>query len=546
MVDSKPRKVRKDKGVKRKGKGKKIARGAKKLFETDLISAPRRRALAGLAAPAQQRQPVFNLNLSQNLKNIVGAFANASATANYAKTQEINRQAADASYRAETIVGLNRENFLASLEKQRLEKKVERGERAYAGAVAQSQRRIQEIGDTMFNMFSGGGAAAPPRARARKAARVFEIVSMGEESDAPLQGFSDVPPSRQLSAEDIGIISRPISRVASAEMASPMGVFTPRRSLAEIRADERALRGEDSDPIGTPKIGRGALLERSPFDPFPDPDTPILGRVMAAQQREFGGGGSAYASEQYLQNQPRGRPVIADPATARTERINRKIAKLPEAQAPPTKSRAAKPREELLLAREDADAAIAAARAKRRQEISQSMTLEQIETNSVFGDVKPASGGVAGGGGVRSLIDVHEGAISAAGGGGAAAKPKLKLRLKPETIARLAAEDAAKATAAAAAAARTGETTDTASSRSKSPKRAATTPQRLRAAEIRSQLSAAANLSPKSIKFATGKGSRKAVSGVDWVAEIADLKRKGLTGAAAIEAIKQKHRDVLQ
>ena len=543
MVDSKPRKVRKDKGVKRKGKGKKIARGAKKLFETDLISAPRRRALAGLAAPAQQRQPVFNLNLSQNLKNIVGAFANASATANYAKTQEINRQAADASYRAETIVGLNRENFLASLEKQRLEKKVERGERAYAGAVAQSQRRIQEIGDTMFNMFSGGGAAAPPRARARKAARVFEIVSMGEESDAPLQGFSDVPPSRQLSAEDIGIISRPISRVASAEMASPMGVFTPRRSLAEIRADERALRGEDSDPIGTPKIGRGALLERSPFDPFPDPDTPILGRVMAAQQREFGGGGSAYASEQYLQNQPRGRPVIADPATARTERINRKIAKLPQAQAPPSKKAV---RSELLLAREDADAAIAAARAKRRQEISQSMTLEQIETNSVFGDVKPASGGVAGGGGVRSLIDVHEGAISAAGGGGAAAKPKLKLRLKPETIARLAAEDAAKATAAAAAAARTGETTDTASSRSKSPKRAATTPQRLRAAEIRSQLSAAANLSPKSIKFATGKGSRKAVSGVDWVAEIADLKRKGLTGAAAIEAIKQKHRDVLQ
>ena len=174
------------------------------------------------------------------------------------------------------------------------------------------------------------------------------------------------------------------------------------------------------------------------------------------------------------------------------------------------------------------------------------MTLEQIETGNVFGDVKPASGGVAGGGGVRSLIDVHEGAISAAGGGGAAAKPKLKLRLKPETIARLAAEDAAKATAAAAAAARTGETTDTASSRSKSPKRAATTPQRLRAAEIRSQLSAAANLSPKSIKFATGKGSRKAVSGVDWVAEIADLKRKGLTGAAAIEAIKQKHRDVLQ
>ena len=543
MVDSKPRKVRKDKGVKRKGKGKKIARGAKKLFETDLISAPRRRALAGLAAPAQQRQPVFNLNLSQNLKNIVGAFANASATANYAKTQEINRQAADASYRAETIVGLNRENFLASLEKQRLEKKVERGERAYAGAVAQSQRRIQEIGDTMFNMFSGGGAAAPPRARARKAARVFEIVSMGEESDAPLQGFSDVPPSRQLSAEDIGIISRPISRVASAEMASPMGVFTPRRSLAEIRADERALRGEDSDPIGTPKIGRGALLERSPFDPFPDPDTPILGRVMAAQQREFGGGGSAYASEQYLQNQPRGRPVIADPATARTERINRKIAKLPQAQAPPSKKAV---RSELLLAREDADAAIAAARAKRRQEISQSMTLEQIETGNVFGDVKPASGGVAGGGGVRSLIDVHEGAISAAGGGGAAAKPKLKLRLKPETIARLAAEDAAKATAAAAAAARTGETTDTASSRSKSPKRAATTPQRLRAAEIRSQLSAAANLSPKSIKFATGKGSRKAVSGVDWVAEIADLKRKGLTGAAAIEAIKQKHRDVLQ
>ena len=395
----------------------------------------------------------------------------------------------------------------------------------------------------MFNMFSGGGAAAPPRARARKAARVFEIVSMGEESDAPLQGFSDVPPSRQLSAEDIGIISRPISRVASAEMASPMGVFTPRRSLAEIRADERALRGEDSDPIGTPKIGRGALLERSPFDPFPDPDTPILGRVMAAQQREFGGGGSAYASEQYLQNQPRGRPVIADPATARTERINRKIAKLPQAQAPPSKKAV---RSELLLAREDADAAIAAARAKRRQEISQSMTLEQIETNSVFGDVKPASGGVAGGGGVRSLIDVHEGAISAAGGGGAAAKPKLKLRLKPETIARLAAEDAAKATAAAAAAARTGETTDTASSRSKSPKRAATTPQRLRAAEIRSQLSAAAQLSPKSIKFATGKGSRKAVSGVDWVAEIADLKRKGLTGAAAIEAIKQKHRDVLQ
>jgi hypothetical protein len=59
-------------------------------------------------------------------------------------------------------------------------------------------------------------------------------------------------------------------------------------------------------------------------------------------------------------------------------------------------------------------------------------------------------------------------------------------------------------------------------------------------------LSAAAGVPQKSIKFATGKGSRKAVSGVDWVSTIADIKKRGLTGAAAIEAIKQKHRDVLE
>ena len=247
-MDSKPRKTRKDKGVKRKakGKGKKIARGAKKLFETDLLAIQRRPPPPRVA---QQQQPVFNLNISQNLRNIVGAFASASTAANYAKTQEINRQAADASYRAETIVGLSRDKFLQTLEKQRLERKVERGERAYAGAVAQSERRIQQLGDSMFQMFAGGEAARERRPASRQA-RVMEIVSMSE-SDAPFEGFSDVTPSRQLSASDIGIISRPISRVVSAEMASPLGVFTPRRSLAEIEADERALRGEE---LSNPKL----------------------------------------------------------------------------------------------------------------------------------------------------------------------------------------------------------------------------------------------------------------------------------------------------
>jgi hypothetical protein len=331
--------------------------------------------------------------------------------------------------------------------------------------------------------------------------------------------------------------------------ASPMGVFTPRRTLAEIQADERALRGESEE------------------------DDPALGRSMPARQREFGGsaaygGGSAYASEQYLQNQPRGRPVIADPATARSEKINRKIAKIIRVKEP-------KPREELLLAREDADAAIAAARAKKTQQISQSMTLEQIETGNVFSDVKPASGGVAGGGGVRSLIDVHEGAISAAGGGGAArqftapsaeAGKRFKMRLKPETLARLKEEEAQRKIAEAAAAAApkkikeridvsrmrvippssTSSDVESSSSSSRAGGAAASATQRLRAADIRSQLSAAAGVPQKSIKFATGKGSRKAVSGVDWVAAIADLKKKGLSGAAAIEALKQKHKDVLQ
>jgi len=488
-MDSKPRKTRKDKGVKRKGKGKgkKIAKGAKKLFETDLLALQRRPPPPRVS---QQQQPVFNLNISQNLRNIVGAFASASTAANYAKTQEINRQAADASYRAETITQLSRDNFLASLEKQRLERKVERGERAYAGAVAQSQRRIQEIGDTMFNLFSGGGAAARPRRPASRQARVMEVVSMSD-SDAPFEGFSDVPPSRQLSAEDLGILSRPISRVPSADVGSPMGVFTPRRTLEQIAADERALRGES------------------------DEDAPFLGRASQAQGHEFGGGGSAYASEQYLQNQPRGRPVIADPATSRTEKVNRRIARIIKVKEP-------KPREELLLARQDADAIIAAARAKKTQ------------LSASAADPVVVTGGVA------------------VAGGGVAPEPprkKLQLRLRPEAIARARALEEA-----AAAAAPSGSTTETASSSSSEAGggaaagggRAATTPQRLRAAEIRSQLSAAAGVPQKSIRFAQGKGSRKAVSGVDWVATIADLKRRGLSGAAAIEAIKQKHAGVLE
>ena len=139
--------------------------------------------------------------------------------------------------------------------------------------------------------------------------------------------------------------------------------------------------------------------------------------------------------------------------------------------------------------------------------------------------------------------------VAGGGGGDAAARPKLSLKLKPEAIARARALEEA-----AAAAAPSGSTTETASSSSSEAGggaaagggRAATTPQRLRAAEIRSQLSAAAGVPQKSIRFAQGKGSRKAVSGVDWVATIADLKRRGLSGAAAIEAIKQKHAGVLE
>jgi hypothetical protein len=146
---------------------------------------------------------------------------------------------------------------------------------------------------------------------------------------------------------------------------------------------------------------------------------------------------------------------------------------------------------------------------------------------------------------------VVTGGVAVAGGGVAGdvpVRPKLKLKLKPEAIARA----RALAEAAAAAAPSGGETTE---SESPSTLRrrgaagggaAASVPQQFRAAEIRKQVSAAADVPQKSIKFAKGKGSRKAVSGVDWVATIADLKRRGLTGAAAIEAIKQKHSGVLE
>jgi hypothetical protein len=485
MVDSKPRKVRKDKGVKRKGKSKakKVARGAKKLFETDLLALQRRPPQPRVA---QQQQPVFNLNIAQNLKNIVGAFASASTAANYAKTQEINRQAADASYRAETIVGLNRDNFLASLEKQRLERKVERGERAYAGAVAQTDRRIQEIGDSMFRMFSGGGAAAPaPRGRASQQARVMEIVSMSD-SDAPFEGFADVPPSRRLSAEAVRSISRQVT-----PRANPSPPPTPRLGRV-LEAEERGVFRQELDIPVISDVSIG------------------LSSSSSSSSSEAQGGGSAYASQQYLENQPRGKPVIANPASSRTER--------PKRRGAVGGGRVAAMAAAINQGQNLSDANIAAERL-RRQQVSASAAVPVVVT----------------------------GGVAVAGGGDAAARPKLKLKLKPEAIAR------ARALAEAAAApASGGETTETESSGTLRRRgggggaAAPSAPQQLRAAEIRKQVGAAAGIPQKSIKFATGKGSRKAVSGVDWVATIADLKKRGLTGAAAIEAIKQKHAGVLE
>ena len=475
-MDSKPRKTRKDKGVKRKakGKGKKIARGAKKLFETDLLAIQRRPPPPRVA---QQQQPVFNLNISQNLRNIVGAFASASTAANYAKTQEINRQAADASYRAETIVGLSRDKFLQTLEKQRLERKVERGERAYAGAVAQSERRIQQLGDSMFQMFAGGEAARERRPASRQA-RVMEIVSMSE-SDAPFEGFSDVPPSRQLSAEAVRGFSR---RETPRADASPPP--TPRLGRV-IEAQERVIQGSPIAPISDVSIGAFSSSSSSEA---------VMG----------GGGGSAYASQQYLQNQPRGRPFILDPASARTER--------PKRRGAVGGGRVAAMAAVINQAQNLSDANIAAARARKSQ-ASASAEVPIVVT----------------------------GGVAVAGGGDAAPRPKISLKLKPETIARL-----------AAAAPSGGETTESESSGTIRRRvaggggAAASAPQKLRAAEIRSQLSAAAGVPQKSIRFAKGKGSRKAISGVNWESEVADLRKRGLTGAAAIEAIKQKHSGVLE
>jgi hypothetical protein len=496
-MDSKPRKTRKDKGVKRKakGKGKKIAKGAKKLFETDLLALQRRPPQPRVA---QQQQPVFNLNISQNLRNIVGAFASASTAANYAKTQEINRQAADATYRAETITQLSRDNFLASLEKQRLERKVERGERAYAGAVAQADRRIQQLGDSMFSMFAGGGAAAQPRRPASRQARVMEIVSMSD-SDAPFEGFSDVPPSRQLSAEAVRVISRQVTPRAN---ASPPP--TPRLGRVQ-EAEERGVLYQLGSPIAA--ISDVSIGLSSSSSSSSEAQGGGGGAAYA------GGGGAAYASQQYLQNQPRGKPVIVDAASARTER--------PKRRGAVGGGRVAAMAAAINQGQNLSDANIAAEKL-RRQQVSASAA-----------DPVVVTGGVA-----------------VAGGGGGAApeapRKKLQLRLKPEAIARLKAEAAAGQAAAAAAAPASGSTTETESSGTISRRISASTPQRLRAAEIRKQVSAAAGVPQKSIRFAQGKGSRKAVSGVDWVATIADLKRKGLSGAAAIEAIKQKHAGVLE
>jgi hypothetical protein len=478
-MDSKPRKTRKDKGVKRKGKGKgkKIAKGAKKLFETDLLALQRRPPPARVS---QQQQPVFNLNISQNLRNIVGAFASAATAANYAKTQEINRQAADATYRAETITQLSRDNFLASLERQRLERKVERGERAYAGAVAQADRRIQEIGDSMFRMFSGGG-----NARASGQARVMEIVSMSD-SDAPFEGFSDVPASRQLSSEAVKALSRQGSPRADASVPP-----TPRLGRFQEAAERGIARQLDSPIAAISDVSIG------------------LSSSSLSSSEGQGGGGAAYASQQYLQNQPRGRPVIVDAASARTERPQRRRAV--------GGGRVAAMAAAINQGQNLSDANIAAAKL-RREQLSASAAVPLVVT----------------------------GGVAVAGGGDAAARPKLKLKLRPEAIAR------ARALAEAAAAAPSGGETTESESPSTLRRRGgggaavASAPQQLRAAEIRKQVSAATDVPQKSIKFAKGKGSRKAVSGVDWVATIADLKKRGLTGAAAIEAIKQKHAGVLE
>ena len=215
-----------------------------------------------------------------------------------------------------------------------------------------------------------------------------------------------------------------------------------------------------------------------------------------------GGGGSAYASQQYLQNQPRGRPFILDPASARTER--------PKRRGAVGGGRVAAMAAVINQAQNLSDANIAAARARKSQ-ASASAEVPIVVT----------------------------GGVAVAGGGDAAPRPKISLKLKPETIARL-----------AAAAPSGGETTESESSgtirRRVSAGSAASAPQKLKAAEIRSQLSAAAGVPQKSIRFAKGKGSRKAISGVNWESEVADLRKRGLTGAAAIEAIKQKHSGVLE
>lgn len=375
-MDSKPRKKAAKKGMKRKGK--KIARGAKKIFETDIISLPRR----PIARAPQQQQPVFNLNISQNLRNITGAFASASTAANYAKQQEINRQAAEASARAETITQLNRQNFLQTLEKQRLEAKVERGERAYTGAVQQSQQQIRELGSELRRVQRAGtelyksvlGIEQP------RVPRRADISSVSESSYQSYEGFSDMPPERTI----------PSMRVSMADVQMPQ-----------------------------------------------QPTVAVAGGAVAG-----GGGGSAYASEQYIQNQPRGRPIILDPSSRRTERP------------------------------------------KRRPKIS-------IPADLPAQLASPMPSGASGAG--ETTVSESEGAM--------------RRRTAPA---------------------------------------AASAPQKLRAAEIRKQLSAAAGVPQTSIRFATGKGSRKAIGGVDWVSAIEGIKKQGLSGAAAIEALKRQHANVLQ
>lgn len=368
-MDSKTRKKATKKGVKRK----RVARAAKKLFETDILSLRRR------AAAPQQQQPVFNLNIAQNLRNITGAFASASTAANYSKQQELNRQAAEASARAETITQLNRQNFLQTLEKQRLEAKVERGERAYTGAVQQSQQQIQQLGSELRRVQRAGSelyksvlGIEQPRVPRRA-----DISSVSESSSyQSYEGFSDMPLERTLPSMSV--------------------------SMENVQM----------------------------------PQTPTVAGVAVAG----GGGGSAYASEQYIQNQPRGRPVILDPSSRRTERP------------------------------------------KRRQRINIPADLPaQLAT--------PMPSGASGAG--ETTVSESE--------------STMRRRTAPP----------------------------------------ASAPQKLRAAEIRKQLSVAAGIPQASIRFATGKGSRKAIGGVDWVSAIEGIKKQGLSGANAIEALKRQHANVL-